>query len=260
MSFFRKYWIQFQMRKTAPVGDLILASGSDNSHAKSLLQWLNSAIRHEPNTDIVIYDLGLTVDQRKQVEALQSLHSRLEIRTFRFENYPAYFDIKVAAGEYAWKPTIIDELAMEFTRPICWMDAGNLIKEPLTFIKKMMNLTGFYSPSSKGTVEDWTHPLTLHALNYPKETLNETNLNGACIAFNPRISEANALLERWSHTAKNKDIIAPWGSSRSNHRQDQATLSALYYLSPLSHSTSPHKLLRLKKVGFVTHQDVDTHT
>lgn len=258
MSFFRKHWIQFKMRNTPPVRDLILASGSDNSHAKSLLQWLRSAIQHEPNTDIVIYDLGLTLDQRKQVEAFQSQHSRLKIRTFCFEDYPSYFNIKIAAGEYAWKPTIIDELAMEFTRPICWMDAGNLIKEPLTFIKKMMNLTGFYSPSSKGTVGDWTHPLTLHELNFPKAMLNEINLNGACIAFNPCIPQANALLDRWSRSAMNKNIIAPQGSNRSNHRQDQATLSALYYQSPLSRRSTPLNCRGLKKVGFVTHQDIDT--
>lgn len=259
MSFFKKVWSQLKTRRSAPVSDLILVSGSDSSHAKSLLQWFKSAIEHEPDLDIVIYDLGLTPEQKKQFQTLQERHLRLDLRTFHFENYPSYFDIKISAGEYAWKPTIINELTMEFNRPICWMDAGNLIKEPLTFIKRMMNQTGFYSPSSKGTIEDWTHPMTLQALNYPNEHLKETNLNGACIAFNPLNPEAKSLLDRWAHAAMDKDIIAPRGSNRNNHRQDQATLSALYYLSSLSHSAIPPKLLR-QKAGFITHQDIDTQS
>jgi hypothetical protein len=64
MSFFKKVWSQLKTRRSAPVSDLILVSGSDSSHAKSLLQWFKSAIEHEPDSDIVIYDLGLTPEQK----------------------------------------------------------------------------------------------------------------------------------------------------------------------------------------------------
>lgn len=236
-----------------PVKDLILSSASDTSHAKSLVQWLKSVAKHESRTQVFIYDLGLTPEEK---DMLKEIHPRTTLRTFDFEKYPAHFNIRIAAGQYAWKPAIIHELVKEFDQPVCWMDAGNLVTQPIVRIRKILSC-GFYSPSSRGCIRDWTHPSTLKALNFPNSLLNEKNRNGACIAFNPNIPEAKGLLESWYQAALDKDIIAPEGSNRSNHRQDQALLSALFYLSPLRKK----KLLRSKltqyKFSFKTHQDLE---
>ena len=52
----------------------------------------------------------------------------------------------------------------------------------------------------------------------------------------------------WKACAVEKDCIAPAGSSRSNHRQDQAVLSYLVHRSgyPFAHDTANDLLVRTK--------------
>jgi len=53
--------------------------------------------------------------------------------------------------------------------------------------------------------------------------------NGAFIGFNTLNPGAKQLLNDWAKCAKNKSCIAPTGSSRENHRQDQAVLTILLW-------------------------------
>jgi len=250
----RNFWLGLNLRGCAPIKRLTLVSGSDSSHARSLCNWLRSAARHEPDAEVVVYDLGL---QPGEQEAIQQAHSRVEIRTFRFTNYPAHFNLKIATGQYAWKPAIIYEVAKGRSQPICWMDAGNLITQPLTRIRQILARTGFYSPRSQGCIRDWTHPKTLAALNFPTERLRRRNLNGACVAFDPENKEVYGLLEAWFQAALRLEVIGPAASDRSNHRQDQAVLSALFHSSSLSDRRFFRWSDGFEYQGFLTHQDVE---
>ena len=228
--------------------DLVIVTGADSSHYKSLLQFLSSLERHEPEIKTVIFDLGLKTSERLNIS---KSFPNADLRIFDYSNYPPYFDIRSNAGEYAWKPVIVHDILHEFRSCICWMDAGNLVTEPLTWIRKITVKGGFYSPISAGRISDWTHPKTLEYLGASNELLDRRNLSGACVAVSFDSTIARQLISDWRDGALNKDCIAPVGSSRQNHRQDQAVLSVLAYKSGITRNlpTGIH--------GIRFHNDID---
>jgi len=234
---------------TPPVKDLVLVSGSDASHFESLLQFLASARAHEGATKRMVYDLGLSHDKRRR---LKIEYPDVELRAFDYSRYPAHVDIKDNAGQYAWKPVIICDVLEEFKRPVCWMDAGNVVTEPLLWLRKVLGGNGFYSPISEGTIADWTHPGTLKALGAGRDLLGRRNRSGACVAVaydgNGPVSR---MVRKWKACALARDCIAPPGSDRTNHRQDQAVLSVLSYQCGVA-QRSP-----VLKHGFLTHRDLE---
>jgi hypothetical protein len=125
----------------------------------------------------------------------------------------------------------------------------------LTELRKIVELYGFYSPFSKGTVKDWTHPKTLEYLNIDKGNtiLKQRNLNGANVVANYNNTKAKKIIDEWRNCALNKQCIAPKGASRKNHRFDQAILSILVY----KYSPKLGKKMLYRKFGFKTHQDID---
>lgn len=83
---------------------------------------------------------------------------------------------------------------------------------------------------------------------------DKQNLNGACVAFDPMNAKARGLAEEWALLAREQNIIAPPGSSRENHRQDQALLSVLAYRSGIVGDRLPHTR------GFSIHWDLPEAT
>lgn len=232
--------------------EFVIVTGSDSSHFKSLYQLLESLNKYEFKTKIIVYDLGL---EKSEKEKISTNFLNIELRKFDYSKYPSYFNIKINAGEYAWKPVIIDEVLNEFKCSVCWIDAGNVITKPLIKIRKILELYGFYSPFSKGVISDWTHPKSLENLDVlnDKNILNQTNLNGACVCVNYYNIKVKDLVGRWKEGALNKNCIAPDGSSRDNHRQDQAILSTLVY----KYIPEIGKKMTFKRFGFKIHQDID---
>jgi hypothetical protein len=58
-------------------------------------------------------------------------------------------------------------------------------------------------------------------------------------------------VNRWKECAVTKECIAPEGSNRKNHRQDQAVLSVL------AHQSGIAKGMPTRPYGFKSHQDID---
>ena len=226
---------------------LIIVTGADSSHFKSLRQFLSGVMKHESGTHVIAYDLGLTELQGAEI---QKTYPSVELRLFDFSLYPAFFNIKIHTGEYAWKPVIICDVLQEFKCYVCWMDAGNVITASLTWIRKFVKKTGLYSPYSAGRVSDWTHPGTLKFLGASKDLLKKRNLSGACVAVSYRHEKARKLVNKWKECALIRDCIAPAGSSRENHRQDQSVLSVL------AHQSGIVKVMPSAMYGFKTHQDI----
>ena len=94
---------------TNPNKSLTIVTGCDSTHAKSQLNFLASAKKFEPNTRVIVYDLGMRPRQLRKLKKKFDY----EIRTFDYAKYPSFFNIKVAAGEFGWKPVIIEEVARD---------------------------------------------------------------------------------------------------------------------------------------------------
>ena len=203
-----------------------IATGASENHARSLVQFLHS-IPIQNRTQVYMWDLGLST---ATLDNIRNTFSAIQIRRFPFEDYPAYFDIQQNAGEYAWKPVLLWRTAQEIQEGVLvWCDAGNRFIGSLETLQSTIQTQGIYSPISSGTIEKWTHPQCLAYLEVEREMLGMPPRNGAIVGFDLSQGSAWNVLEEWSQLAQIKHCIAPPGSDRSNHRQDQAVFSILYY-------------------------------
>jgi hypothetical protein len=233
---------------TSTSNKFVIVTGGDSSHYESLWQFLSSLLTWEPDTKVIVFDLGLVESERQY---LKDAFPAAELRLFDYSQYPDYVNIEVNAGEYAWKPVILSDVLNEFKCCVCWMDAGNVVTKPLFWLRRITNTIGMYSPHSLGFISDWTHPKTLEFLNASCDLLHKPNLNGACVAVSYQHAIARDLVTEWKKCALTRECIAPRGSSRKNHRQDQAVLSVL------AHQSGITKNMPRRYYGFKTHQDVD---
>ena len=214
---------------------MILITGASNNHYYTLIEFLKSIIKHidlKINT-VVVYNLGIDDKRWNDLKNKFSSSSLKGLDTFIFKHfdyskYPKWFDININAGEYAWKPAIIYETFLEYNNElIIWMDSGNLILDNLDKLKYLLDNDYIHSGITSGTIKDWTHIKTIEFMK-PID-LSKVNRNGACIGFNCKISWVRDFITEFYKHAINKDCIAPVGSSRLNHRQDQSIFTILFY-------------------------------
>jgi hypothetical protein len=235
---------------------IIIVTGADSTHFRSLLQLLETAAKCEPLAQIVVWDLGLSTSE---VHRIKENFPRHHYRVFPFREYPPYFDIAVSAGEYAWKPVAIQLTADEFIAEspssiLLWCDAGNYLRRPLRWLRMYVGKHGVYSPGSTGNLIHWTHPQTLAYFALSGKQLSRRNCAAAYVAFDLEKQEALGLLKDWSDLAQLKEVIAPEGSSRADHRQDQALLSCLL----VARDILPDTAYRTNWTGeYLTHRDVE---
>jgi hypothetical protein len=225
---------------------ITIVTGADRTHHLSLLQLLESLERHERRARVVAYDLGLEPDDRARLE--RRFH-RVEVRTFDYSRYPAYFDIRCNAGAYAWKPVIVAEVLEECRGRLVWLDAGCVVTEPLFALRRRLARHGFHSPASSGTIGQWTHPATLDWLGADPRMLGRRPRFAAVVAVDYDHVVARDVIRRWAECARVQECIAPPGADRSNHRHDQAVLTILVEQSSLDG-------LRPEFLGVEAHRDI----
>ena len=208
---------------------LIIVTGADSTHFRSELQFLDSAVRNEPDATIVMWDLGLS---EEEAQFVQEKHPGVHYRKFSYADYPGYFLITESKGEYAWKPTVVFESAREFAGArsngiLLWCDAGNVVFKKLRWLRRYVGKNSVFAPFSRGTLRDWTHPDTVDFFELTDEELARSNCASGFVGFDLASDTAWSVLQQWSELALRKDVFAPPGSSRLNHRQDQAVLGCI---------------------------------
>ncbi|KAG0228719.1 hypothetical protein BGW42_002011 [Actinomortierella wolfii] len=229
-------------RTTSPLETLqknftIVTAASSNhfcaleSFLYSMSELLNSLERAEMRPKLVVYNLGgMTEEQEAHLKALKDAQFMDEYHYFDYSRYPAFWDINKARGEYGWKAGIIKEIADANRGLILWLDSGNMLAlDFLRYLPGYLDRYGFWSPRSSGTFEQYTHPGLPQFFDDQLENYRgESNCNGAAIAFDTTKEEIySGLLKEWYTCSRTKPCIAPEGSSRANHRQDQAALTYL---------------------------------
>ena len=191
---------------------------------KSLLKSYNKYL----NNKLIIYDIGLAENQLKY---LKDNFDNLEIIKFQFNQYPnfigEYFDNKL--GNYAWKPIIVYQVMQKHKSKVVWLDAGNLVTKKIVFLKIALTASGLVVPTSSNTIKDWTHPRTIEYIGINSKHLNSKNYASGLIGFDYNSRKAKKISELWCKFSQIQDCISPIGSSRANHRQDQAVLTLLLY-------------------------------
>lgn len=208
---------------------LTIVTGASENHSKSLRNFLHSIGKFaDMMFRCVVFDLGFTATTKASI---QKEFPTFEHRLFDFSKHPEYFDIRVNAGEYAWKPAILYEISLETQSTLLWCDAGNLICAPLSCLHETIQSDGIFSTITSGDVRLWTHPLTRTYFGIADDDiiLSQPNRNGAIIGVDCARIECREFLKTLDELAHTKQCIAPQGSNRSNHRQDQAVMTILFY-------------------------------
>ena len=226
---------------------MYIVTGASDNHFKSLCQFLRSV----PDLSrTFVWNLGLS---EANLVTLATEFPTIRRRDFPYAEYPAYFNIHVNAGEYAWKPVAILKTAQEigFEDILLWCDAGNRQMTTWDRTINAIRQQGLYSPVTPGTIEKWTHPACLKWFGVKGELLKKSPRDGAIVGFDLSNPAAVKILEDWAYLAQQKECIAPEGSDRSNHRQDQAVLTLLYY------AFTNHQDLECSQFCLATHQDCD---
>ncbi|KAF8917751.1 hypothetical protein BGZ58_005020, partial [Dissophora ornata] len=197
----------------------------------SLSEVFEGLERTESRPTLIVYNLGgMSSEQMAQLEYLKENQFIDEYKDFEYEKYPDFWDISVARGEYGWKAGIIKEVADQYRGLLLWLDSGNMLAlDFLRYLPGYLDKFGFWSPQSSGSFRQYTHPGLPQFYDDTLEAYaQETNCNGAAIAFDASSDKIyNGLLNEWYRCSTIKACIAPEGSSRTNHRQDQAALTYL---------------------------------
>lgn len=242
--------IKLKDQKSLNSKEFKIVTGSDSSHFNSLVNLLKSIKKHEPNTETVVYNLGLSSDEIYYLKK----NFDFEIINFEFKKYPKFIgeiDVSKKLGSFGWKPIIINKEFLKNDKNLLWLDAGCLLTKNLTLLKKYILKTGFYSPESSNSVKDWSHTTTLQNLNFPPEYLNSPNFSGGLVGIAHNEKKIKELIAKWEYFALDKETLAPEGSSRANHRQDQTILTLLVYILKINNN----KFKSHRMFGLLKHQD-----
>ena len=225
---------------------------SDAYFFDALKNLLISIHKHEPKLEVVIIDIGLT---EKQIVYLNN-NFNYKIKKFNFDKFPKFFkeyDLDGKLGSYAWKaPALLNEFSKS-DKNIIYLDAGCELRKSLKFLKFIILKNGFYSPESSNNVEYWTHPHTLKIMKAEKSLLRKRNFSSGIVGMVIGDKKNEKIIEEWAKFSENKDVLAPKGSSRKNHRQDQSILNILVH-----QNLKTHMIPRTHKIfGILKHQNKD---
>lgn len=245
-----------RFRTTKSIQELVLVTAADSSHAKSLKNLLISIDKYA-GVRTVVWDLGMKTGELEEIKK----HAKVTLRKFPFNEFPDYFNISINSGQYAWKAHCIQRIASNFDGHLIWMDAGDLLKSDLKRIRRLISRDGIYITKASGSNTEWTHPGTFTQLRTNKYIQSRSQLSAAFIGLDCGNQKVKALIDKYAEYSSLIEVIAPPGSSRKNHRQDQSIISILAY--ELLAKTNPMKFITLgfeyfrKPIEFDIHQDVD---
>ncbi|KAI8338598.1 hypothetical protein BC941DRAFT_423320 [Chlamydoabsidia padenii] len=238
-----------------------IVTASSANHLCSLenflysLHALRAHIEPEAFPRVVVYNIGMNRTQLPVLDQLASHGLIDDIELFDYFSYPRFWDVAINAGEYAWKTGIVNEARIKYGGTLVWLDAGNVVTADfLLHIPSIIQQQGgFWSPRSSYTMGRWTHQGMYDYYGANARTYaRKINCNGAAIGFDTTNKTiVDDIIIPWYHCGLDKNCIAPPGSSRKNHRQDQAVLTFLAYKNGHGCSVAPGRFHHLQ-----IHRDV----
>uniref|UniRef100_A0A7S0HB63 Uncharacterized protein n=1 Tax=Hanusia phi TaxID=3032 RepID=A0A7S0HB63_9CRYP len=217
--------------------DLAVVTGASSNHYSPLIAFLRDwphRLRYLKFTvQLVVVDLGLEPSEKSFI--LRQFGDLMRFTTFDFSQYPSFFNISIARGEYAWKPAIVYNTFLEYYSSVLWLDSGNAISEDAIFNLYNRIVSDFFvSSQTGGTVSEWVYEKTSAYLVPNKELRDSLQdkamCNGALVGFYSGAKRSVLFLQHWYNCALQRECIAPEGSSLANHRQDQSTLTVMAHI------------------------------
>lgn len=210
---------------------LTLVTGSNSAYVPHLMKVLENLYSvkkiEETQCRVLVYDLGLS---EQELSVLKDRYAWCTVMPFDFNRYPEHVSLKANVGKgcsYAWKPIIIHEVCETYGGFVHWFDTRNRY-ESFTALTDTLKKHAIYTPVSSGNIAQWTYPSVMRLFN-AEEYASQRCRAAGIFAVDYDIDWCRELVGEWMKYALQKEYICPEGSDRTNHRQDQAILSILYY-------------------------------
>tara|TARA_Y100000768_G_C23953221_1_gene671353 strand:+ start:586 stop:1302 length:717 start_codon:yes stop_codon:yes gene_type:complete len=208
----------------------LITCANSGKYFKFLKQILNNVVEVSSSKNIqiriIVYNLGMNKSEIEEIKQFKYV----TLENFNFNKYPEHVSLEKYHGNncsYAWKPIIIYDVCEKYGGLLHWLDTRNLYIDFNNLIEILKN-EYIYTPLSSGTIKKWTHPTCLEYINGYKYEMLQCR-NAAVIGINYDIKWVKEFIKEWKELSLIKECICPDGSDRSNHRQDQAILSILFY-------------------------------
>ena len=243
----------------------VVSAVSDN-HFEEITDMIASVQTHMPDTPILVYNLGLTEGNARNL----SSYCNVQVRHFNFSSYPVHVQ---SLYRCAWKPLIINELYEQRTSEvILWCDASCRL---LRSVKPLLQQF-FWFPIIPGSSDSHPFISTTHDGMMKYLHLNKTRLEYVSIGdslqaglnlywFTKTLQEK--FLRFWVDCALHKECIEPrgarlnpcnWKSMKSGayacHRYDQAAFNAiltrefgLEFMKELAKSSASEKYIKIAR-------------
>lgn len=218
-----------------PARPFLIVTAASGNHLCALQQQLTSLAQYEGNTRVLVYDLNW--EPKISADWLSKFNKNvIGPRWFNYSAYPHWFSKRLY---YAWKVAVIKDAMDDFGGSVLWMDAGNVITSAtgLDKVEELLEKDGFVSAVSSGSIAKYTHEGMFTHFGLNKEEMVATDrritkgrglaCNGALVGFKAGTQGYKKIMVPWVACAYEKLCIAPHGSSRKNHRQDQSALTML---------------------------------
>ena len=225
--------------------DVLMMTGASDNHGYGSFNCLYSMVLADPYASYMYIDLGLSPELKEKLfahfETIHEIQKKMKstgfiaYRKFNWSSFPKWmnlFENKDQRGGYTWKVVSYMDALFSWKAITFWIDGGSLIRDGISREVTNARLEGIYTPVSGGGAGKWTHITTIKFLEH----------NHLIDSFDPkwRMGCGGHLITDWSNkTVINRVIIpyqqcaytqrciSPRGSNMTNHRQDQAVLSAL---------------------------------
>ena len=233
----------------------MIVTGANSSHYRSLLNCLRGLFIHMPAVRVVVFDLGLSAAEH---EKLARAFKTFDLRKFNYSKYPGYFNIKVEAGAYAWKPIIISDVMHEFQCDLLWMDAGTIVHEPLNKVRELIHRQGFHAVAAGAeaytkpyTVGKFTRGTTLALMDCPDHYRDKGMVLADFIGVSHANDKARTMVDEYKRYALIEECIAPTDCGKHDHAHDQSIISVLVYRFGLE------PCLGYERYGYTARADID---
>lgn len=135
----------------APSQRVALVSGANDRYFNSLLTLISSVHRYPDSQidQIIVYDLGMTPDQRSELEGLRSVWLR------EFPREQMAFPEMLEPKQYAWKwPFLLD--ASQFAEYVLWIDAGAMFWRSPDRVVSLLKRDEIFLVQDRQLVREWT--------------------------------------------------------------------------------------------------------
>ncbi len=219
---------------------LVVVTALSQNHFKESVDFFGSVHAELPEAKVIVYDLGLSAGQ---FDAVQSYCNVMEVRKFKFDQYPGHTR---NLWSYAWKPFVIEEISRDHEL-FLYCDASCQITDKLIpFLPNILKfpIISLFKPR-KAVVIRYTHQGTLDYFKVSRprselmKMLPEDFLAGVILVWvNDLFRER--ILRPWVDCAEHVDCIAPQGATligcnrhtefsiaRGCHRYDQSALNVI---------------------------------